>query len=421
MYRWIDDLFPICRSILGPGFVNSLHYLLEINSDIKIYKIKSGTKVFDWVIPDEWIPSQAYIENLSGKKLVDFKENNLHLMGYSISINEIIKIRDLERNLFYRKDLPDAIPYVTSYYKKNWGICLSYNQRKKMTEEKYRVVIKTEHRKGFLNYGEIFIKGKEKKEVFFSTYLCHPSMANNELSGPALASALALFIKSIKNRRFSYRLIFIPETIGSIAYIHKNKVKLLRDVVAGFNLTCVGDNNSYSFMPSKYGNTLADKVANFVLGEMDIKFKRYSFLERGSDERQYSGPLLNIPIVSIMRSKYHEYKEYHTSLDDMNFISPEGLQGSFDVHKEIINILENNLTYKSVNFCEPFLTKKNLYDPKSFFTGVKRNLARDALNFLAYADGTNDLIDISTYIKLSFKECLELAKVLKEKKLIKVC
>ena len=422
MYSWIKDLYPIPRSIVGPGFNKSLLYLQSINSELKILKIKTGTKVFDWTIPKEWWPYEAYICNLKNKKLVDFNDNNLHLVSHSVPVNKRISLKELEKKLFYIKEMPNAIPYVTSYYNEDWGFCLTYNQRKKLTENEYHVVINTELKDGFLRYGEFILPGKERKEIMFSSYLCHPSMANNELSGPALLSALMLHLKSLKERRFTYRILILPETIGSIAYISKNKNKLIKNTLAAFNVTCVGDDNQFSFLPSKYNNSYTDKVAEFTLKDMKIRYKKYKFSDRGSDERQFSGPLMNLPMVSIMRTKYGEYPEYHTSQDNLNYISVKGLEGSYEVYKSLIEVIESNFFYMAKKTCEPFLSRLSLYPKNGAIHGqgskIARRLGKDINNFLTYADGTNDLIDISQRIDLSFEECLQLVKILKENNLI---
>ena len=251
MIKWAKDLFPICRSLTGEGTKKTLNYFLRLNPEFKFIKFKSGKKVFDWVIPLEWNIKDAYIQHKSGKKYAEFKKNNLHLVGYSTPINKYLTKNELLKKIHTQKDQPDAIPYVTSYYNKNWGFCLSENQKKKLPNGKYKVRIDSSFKKGHMNIVHALLKGKKKKEVFFSSYVCHPSMANNELSGPVLLNAIMLYIKSkYKKTKYSYRFVLLPETIGSIAYLSKFKNTLKKKVICGFNLTCVGDERSYSYVSS---------------------------------------------------------------------------------------------------------------------------------------------------------------------------
>ena len=419
MYDLMKRLFPINRSITGKGFRYSLRLIKEYLPDLEIKSIKSGEKCFDWVVPPEWDVEEAYIEEYpSGKRIIDFKENNLHLVSYSVAVDKVLSFEELDKHLYYRKDLPDAIPYVTSYYAPNWGFCLSYNQYKKLNRNaKYRVVIKSCHFPGELNYGELIIPGETEKEIFFSTYLCHPSMANNELSGPVLATFLARWVKEKKNRRFTYRFIFIPETIGSICYLSRNLQVLKERVIAGFNLTCVGDEGEFSYLPSRYGDTLADKVALNILNYCIGKYKKYSFLDRGSDERQYCSPGVDLPVCLVMKSKFGTYKEYHTSLDNLNFVTPKGLQESFEVYTKIIDVLENNRIYKTTVLCEPQMGRRGLYHQISY--RGKSDLVRTLMDFLVYADGKNDLIDIANILRRCAYGLIEVVNILEEHNLIK--
>lgn len=420
MHRLMEKLFPINRSILGKGFRQSLEIIREYLPQIKVFNIPSGEKCFDWTVPNEWDIEEAYLEEYpSGKKIVDFKDNNLHVVNYSIAVDKILSFEQLKPHLFYREDLPDAIPYVTSYYKPFWGFCLSYNQYKKLDKnKKYRAYIKSKHFKGNLTYGELIIKGKSNKEVFFSTYLCHPSMANNELSGPVLATFLAKYVLNKKNQNLTYRFIFIPETIGSICYLSKNLETLKKNVIAGFVLTCVGDEGKFSYIPSRYGNTLADKIALNLLDYEVGDYNKYTFLDRGSDERQYCSPNVDLPVCVITKSKFGTYKEYHTSLDNLEFVTPKGLQQSYDFYTKLIDILENNKIYETTVLCEPQMGKRNLY-PNISTIKVRGEFTKTIMDFLAYADGTNDLIDIGNYIKKSAYQLIEIKDILLKHNLIK--
>ena len=417
MYELIKELFPINRSLSGDGVRETLKILKRENTELTIHSIKSGAQVFDWEVPDEWNCKEAYIITPDGKKICDYNKNNLHLVHYSIPLEKEITLSELQKHLHSDPKLPDAIPYVTSYYHKTWGFCISENERKKLKKGKYKVVIKSELKKDALNYADIIIPGKSKKEIFFSTYICHPSMANNELSGPVLATYLAKYIKSIDNY-YTYRFVFAPETIGSLIYLSKHLNYLKENVIAGFILTCVGDDRAYSYLSSRYSNTLADKVALNLL-EYDIKeFKKYSFLDRGSDERQYCAPGIDLPVCSVMRSKYGEYPEYHTSLDNLDLISPSGLERSFRLYKKIIDVLENNFYYKVTVLGEPQLGKRGLY-PKISSNNTDYRLTFLYRNFLAYADGGNDLIDIANIIGVSAYELIDIAKLFLKHGLIK--
>ena len=412
MYKWASDLFPLNRSITGQGNRETLEYLKKLLPKLKIKNFKSGEEVFDWTIPDEWHIDEGYIDDEFGNRIIDFKTNNLHIVGYSEPVDTWLTLDELNNYLYSLPDQPKAIPYLTSYYKRRWGFCLTHEQRLSLKNVKYHVVIKSLLFKGQLDYGELIIEGDQKEEVLLSTYICHPSMANNELSGIVLTVALARFLTSLKNNRYTYRILFIPETIGSIAYLSYNWQYLKNHIIAGFVITCVGDNNNYSFLPSRTGDTYADKVAKYVLNNYVKEYKEYSFLERGSDERQYCTPLIDLPVVSIMRSKYGTYPEYHTSLDNLDFISPLGLSNALKIYIKIIQVLENNYIYKPKIFCEPQLGKRGLYNTSSNDNPI------DIVNLLAYLDGKNDLIDLSRLINVDFFEIVNYINALVKENLI---
>jgi aminopeptidase-like protein len=396
MYKLMTELFPICRSITGNGVRETLK-IIQKHIPLSTFEVPSGTKVFDWVVPKEWNIREAYVLDERGNKIVDFKENNLHIMGYSIPVNKTLSLVELQEHLYSLEEQPNAVPYVTSYYEERWGFCLTHNQRTRLKEGNYTAFIDSELKEGFLTYGELIIPGISKEEVFLSTYICHPSMANNELSGPVVTTMLAKWITS-QPRHYTYRIIFIPETIGSITYLCKHFDYMKQNLVAGFNVTCVGDERAYSFLPSRNGSTLADKVAVNILSFKHPEFIHYSYLDRGSDERQYCSPGVDLPVVSVMRSKYREYPEYHTSLDDMTFVSPEGLQGGFMVLKDCIELLEKNRVYRVTCYGEPQLGRYGLYP--TIGTKDLHRQASDMMNLLAFADGTCDLIDISNIIEV---------------------
>ena len=404
IYNIAKRLFPICRSITGNGVRETLGILKEYYNELEVHEVKTGTDVFDWTVPKEWNIKDAYIETESGERILDFKDNNLHVMGYSTPVDKYMDREELLQYIYVEEKQPDAIPYITSYYKERFGFCMSKKQRDELQEGTYHVVIDSSLEEGSLTYGEILIPGENEEEIFLSTYICHPSMANNECSGPALAIYLAQWIKKQKNRKYSYRIIFIPETIGSITYLSLHKDYLKKNMVAGFVLSCVGDDRTYSIVESRYANTLADKVLTNVLQYHYPNYKKYSFLERGSDERQYNAPGIDLPVCSVCRSKYGEYPEYHTSLDNMDVVSPKGFQGSFEIMTQCITALEYNEKYRVTCFCEPQLGKRGLY-PTVSHKGQYDEVYK-LTNLIAYADGTNDLIDISNRIGIPIKEMI---------------
>ena len=414
MYDWAVDLFPINRSLSGDGVRQTLRYIKNIIPELEVNEVPSGTKCFDWTIPQEWNCNDGYIIDPDGNKICDFKINNLHIVGYSTPIDSEIELEELIEHLYYLEEQPTAIPYITSYYSPRWGFCLSFNEFQKLKKGIYKVKINSELKDGNLTYGEIKLKGESEKEIFLSTYVCHPSMANNELSGPVVTTALVNFIKSLKGRKYSYRIVFIPETIGSITYISRNIDDMKKNIIAGFNVTTIGDDRSYSYIPTRYGNTLSDKVSKHVL--QDIDYVEYSFLDRGSDERQYCSPGVDLPIATICRTKYGVYPEYHTSLDDLTVISPSGLYGGYEKIKKAIELLEKNNYYKVNVLCEPQLGKRGLYPTIS--TKTSGDIVRTMMDFIAYADGNNDLIDIANIIGVQAEELFDIADKMKTAKLI---
>ncbi len=418
MYMLCARLFPICRSITGEGFRQSLDILREYLPELQIHHVPSGTKVFDWEVPLEWNIRDAYIIDPDGNKLCDFKENNLHIVGYSVPVDLDLSLAELQPHLYSLPNQPTAIPYITSYYKARWGFCLPHELREKLKEGTYHVFIDSDLAPGNLSYGELILPGEQREEIFFSTYLCHPSMANNELSGPVLATFLARWLKTIAERRFSYRIIIIPETIGSITYLSKNLAVMKQNIIAGFNLTCVGDEMDYSYLSSRFGDTLADKVALHVLKHTHPEFKPYTFMDRGSDERQYCSPGVDLPVCSMMRSKYHEYPEYHTSLDDLSFISPAGLSGSFAIYQKAIQCLEANEKLKGTVLCEPQLGKRGLYPTIS--TKDTAKLVKNMMNILAYADGTRTSLELAELIGVPLWEILPTINTLIREGLLEV-
>lgn len=414
MHKLVAELFPICRSITGNGVRETLR-IIQKQIPIKIHEVPTGTRVFDWEIPKEWNIKDAYIMDSDGNKIVDFKKSNLHVVGYSAPVDKTVSLEELQDHLYSLEDQPEAVPYITSYYKERWGFCISHEQREKLKPGNYRVHIDSELKDGHLVYGEILIPGKTDKEVFLSTYVCHPSMANNELSGPVVATFLAKWIMS-EPRKYTYRIIFIPETIGSITYLSRNLDEMKKKVIAGFNISCVGDDRAYSYLPSREGNTYADRVALNVLTFSHPEFIRYSFLDRGSDERQYNSPGVDLPLCCIMRSKYGAYPEYHTSLDNLELVTPGGLQGSYSVFIECLKLIEQNEVYAIKCLGEPQLGKRGLYP--SISTKSSGESVKSMMDFISHADGKSDLIAISNTIKVPAWDLYPIIKKLVDAELL---
>jgi hypothetical protein len=425
---YFDRLYPICRSILGKGYRESLAIMREV-IPFDILEFHSGQQVFDWVIPDEWEVNEAYLEDINGEKIIDFKNNNLHLINYSDRYIGEVAWEELREHLYFDRDLPKAIPYVTSYYKKKWGFCLSYEQFEKLPRTNYKVVIDTHFKKGVLQVGEYLLKGRSNKEILISTYLCHPSMGNNELSGPLVMMYLYHQIKQIKNRIFSYRFVVNPETIGSISYSSLRKGALQTNVLAGVVLTCLGGfSDKLSYKKSKNGNSIIDRL--FVKSmNNNGRIREFTPLG-GSDERQYNTIGINIPIGQIARTVYDEYPEYHTSLDNKDFMNLGQVHKSAEEIFKIFNLLESTSYFENLSpFGEPQLGKRGLY-PNMNTKQTRRNSSSDSLtdgrNFnkivmylLNYSDGTFSTRDIAEMIDVEEQEILEVANKLESHKLLR--
>ena len=390
-------LWPLPRSITGNGVRETLRVLQETCPALTMHEIPSSMPAFDWVVPDEWNVREAYIIGPDGQRFCDFAENNLHLLGYSTPLNAEMDLSALQAHLHSLPDQPDAIPYVTSYYARRWGFCLTEQARAALKPGRYKVVIDATLAPGALTYGEIILPGASDREVLISTYVCHPSMANNELSGPCVAIHLAAWLAALTSRRYTYRFVIGAETIGSLVYLSRHLDHLKSHVAAGFNLSCVGDDRAYSYLPSRAENTLSDQAALHVLKHVAPDFVRYQWTDRGSDERQYCAPGVDLPIASIMRTKYGAYPEYHTSLDDLqHVVTPAGLQGGYFALKRAIETLEADCRPRMKVLGEPQLGKRGLYPTIS--TKESAAQTRTMMNLITYCDGARTLLEIAEKI-----------------------
>ena len=409
MYGWARDLFPMARSITGPGVRQTLDYLRGLLPGLQVGAVPSGTPVYDWTVPDEWLIRDAYLEDEAGRRIVDFRTSNLHVVGYSQAVDAWLELDALQPHLYSLPDQPDATPYITSYYAPTWGFCLPHRLRESLPDGRYHAVIDAENRAGVLNYGELILPGQTSHEVLLSTNICHPSLANNELSGPVVLTALARWLSTLESRRHTYRILFVPETIGAIAYLSRHAAQMKASTIAGFVLTCMGDDRAYSYVPSRLGDTLADRVALHVLASRVGSYRRYTYLDRGGDERQYCSPGIDLPVCSVMRTRYGSYPEYHTSLDDLSLISPAGLSGSLEVMRACLQVLEANRTWTVSVACEPQMGRRGLYPTLS--RGPEPS-AIELLNVLAYADGTRDLVGLAESAGVDALRCAGMLDVL---------
>ena len=416
MMKWITDLFPVNRSLTGQGVDFTINYFKKINPEFSVINFKSGKKVFDWIIPKVWIINDAYLKHESGKKYAEFKKNNLHLVGYSAPVNKIISKKELLEKIFSLKNQPNLIPYVTSYYKEDWGFCLSENEKRKLPDGKYKVFIDSEFCSGSLKVAEAFLRGKKKKEIFFSTYFCHPSMANDNLSGLSILNAIIKFLKEFDSLKYSYRFVMLPETIGSIAYLSKKYKELKKNVICGFNLSCLGISGEYSLVKTRYGDKLCDEALEAAL--INKKTKIYSYLDRGSDERQYCHPKIDLPVCNFSKKKFHNFKEYHTSADNLKFITKKGLNESFQILKNIILFFETGIVPESKIICEPFFLKYKKSSPISIKQTIN-NSRKISSDIISYSDGSQNIFKICKLIGKSLDEIHNEYRDLIKNKIIK--
>jgi len=418
--QYFDRLWPINRSLTGNGNRKTLEILSEI-VDIKVSEAPSGTECYDWTVPPEWNVKEAWIKNSKGEKIVDFAAHNLHLLGYSEPYKGTLSYEEMKSHIYTLPDQPDLIPYRTSYYERRWGFCMTHNQLLSLDkEDTYEIFIDASlDANGSMSIGEAIIKGQSDEEIIISTYICHPSMAINELSGPLVTSMLYTQLKKVENLKYTYRFIFIPETIGSIYLLSVMGDHFLKKLIGGLVITCVGDDGPYTYKRSRRGNTTMDRCAEMVLLQSESTCNIVDFFPNGSDERQYCSPGFNLPVGSLTRTMYAQYPEYHTSGDNKDLICFESMEKTVNKYLEIIKAFEYNEVYINTNpFCEVQLGKRGLL---STLGGQTTNyLSINTISWvLNLSDGTNDLFDISERSKIPIKELIPVIDVLKEKGLIK--
>lgn len=410
IYDFCKEIFNLPRSLTGEANRTTLKKIKHYVSEVEIKEVPSGTKCFDWEVPKEWKVNRAFILDPNGNKICNFEDNYLHLVSYSRPFRGLLSLDELKERLFYREDLPEAIPYVTSYYKDTWGFCISCNQYKELVEGNYTIVVDTELFDGSMTYGEAYFRGKSSKEVLFTTNICHPNLANNETSGIAVLTWLMDYVaQKNRNHRYSYRFLFIPETIGSVYWLSKNLKAAKENIVAGLVVSCVGDNGKFSVIYNQGEKGLSE----LALGGEGYEY--YNFDERGSDERQFWWPNVNLPVCGFTRSKYNEYPEYHTSLDNLDLIDNESLINSVAKLQEFIETLENNRTYIVNTTCEPRLSNYDLYPS----IGAKYTKPKvDVLDLLILMDGNTALLNICDRLGVKLLEIKTLVDDLVAKKLI---
>lgn len=415
MFELIKTLYPICRSITGEGNRMTLRLIRDI-IPIEIKEVPSGTQVFDWTVPKEWNIRDAYVEDSNGKKIVDFKNSNLHVLNYSIPIHKKVSFEELKEHLFTLPDHPDWIPYRTSYYKENWGFCMSHNRFMELRDKEYKVFIDSTLEDGSLTFGEYFVKGETDDEVLISCHICHPSLCNDNLSGIALVTYLVRHISSIP-RRYSYRFLFIPGTIGSITWLALNEHKISK-IKHGLVIALVGDGGHVTYKKSRQGDAEVDRAACYTLKSSGDEYEIMDFVPYGYDERQFCSPGFDLPVGCFMRTPYGKYSEYHTSADNLDFIKQDCLVDSFKKVLRILNILDGNRRFINKNpKCEPQLGRRGLYSAIGGRQDTKqRELAM--LWILNLSDGTHTLLDIAERASIDFDIIRELADALQRHKLL---
>jgi aminopeptidase-like protein len=417
MHALVTELFPICRSITGNGVRQTLE-ILGKRLPLEVHEVPSGTPVFDWTVPPEWNVRDAYVKDADGRRIIDFRQSNLHVVSYSVPVRARMTLADLRPHLFARPDWPEVIPYRTSYYKETWGFCLSQRQLEQMGDGEYEVVIDSSLQPGSLTYGEYHLPGASDDEVVLSCHVCHPSLANDNLSAIAVAATLAQALAARPARRYSYRFLFIPGTIGSITWLARNEPRVSR-IKHGLILAGLGSEGAFTYKKSRRGDAEVDRVVTHVLGHRPRPFEVKEFSPYGYDERQFCSPGFNLPVGCLMRTPHGEYREYHTSADDLGFVTPAALAEALETCLGIVGVLEGNARYVNLSpRCEPQLGRRGLYRSLGGqIDAASRELAM--LWVLNLSDGGPALLDIAQRSGLPFETIRAAAEALTSHGLLK--
>lgn len=409
MYGLVGELYPLCRSITGDGVRETLRRV-ALHADLKTHEVPSGTPVFDWTVPREWNIRDAYVKNARGERVIDFRASSLHVVSYSVPVRARLSLAELKQRVFTIPDHPEWIPYRTSYYRESWGFCAPHRLLAELDEGDYEVCIDSSLAPGSLSYGECYVRGATEEEVLVSCHVCHPSLANDNLSGIAVAAFLAGLLAKA-SLRYSYRLLFIPGTIGSISWLAANEALVPR-IRHGLVLACVGDGGEPTYKKSRRGDAEIDRVARLVLRERAGGHRIEEFTPYGYDERQFCSPGFNLPVGCLMRTPHGRFPEYHTSADNLDLVRPEALADSLDTCLAVLDVLESNRTYVNQNpKCEPQLGKRGLYGS----VGGRSSAAPDEMTMLwvlNLSDGRHSLLDITERSGCSFGAVKDAARAL---------
>lgn len=418
MHKFMVELYPICRSITGEGVRETIRAIRK-RIPLEMHEVPSGTKVFDWTVPLEWNVTDAYVMNREGNRVIDFKAHNLHLMSYSAPVRKKMLLAELSPHLFTLPDHPEWIPYRTSYYKENWGFCLRHADFERLSDDEYEVVIDSSLQAGSLTYGEAYLPGEISDEILVSCHVCHPSLCNDNLSGITVAVKLAETMAT-RPRRYSYRFLFIPGTIGSITWLAQNEQTVSR-IKHGLVLTGVGDAENITYKKSRQGNAQIDRAMAHVLRHSGETYTIIDFFPYGYDERQYCSPGFDLPVGCFMRAPHGQYPEYHSSADDLDFVKPDSLAQSYDRCLKVFQVLEGNRTYMNQNpKCEPQLGRRGLY--RAVAGQQEKQWTELALFWVLNAsDGHHTLLDVAERADLPFDKIQSAAEALLEVGLLREC
>lgn len=418
MFDLVAELYPICRSITGDGVRQTLRAVTRF-IPLTVHEVATGTRVFDWVVPKEWNIKDAFVKDSRGARVIDFRKSNLHVLNYSVPIHKRVSLSELKQHLFTLPDHPDWIPYRTSYYDENWGFCASCNQVSALDEEEYEVCIDSSLEDGSLTYGEYYVPGTTEEEILISCHTCHPSLCNDNLSGIALVTFLARHIAALPHR-YSYRFLFTPGTIGAITWLALNEKKTPK-IKHGLVAACVGDPGRFTYKRSRRGNAEIDRAAAHVLRARCAEYDVVEFSPDGYNERQFCSPGFDLPVGSLTRTPCGRFPEYHTSADNLELVAPECLSDSLLVYLAVLDVLEKNRRYESLNpKCEPQLGRRGLYDALRG-DAKERSKERAVLWVLNLSDGNHTLLDIAERADLAFDLVSFAANLLDVRGLIREC